>query len=191
MEAPQLSPCLVSLGVGRFLARAQLDSLIWHLGARAPPDLQLAPLCVMGPGDRGWKRPGCLFVLEKTGCGKSATDFGMGESAEVCVPWCVCACVLRLQVCMCVLVFSCVLSVQGCVCVCTYILRYVCHGYRSACVPILCVKGAGVCVCYRCRHVCVFEKAMAPQSSTLAWQIPWTEEPGGLKSMGSLRVGQD
>ena len=30
------------------------------------------------------------------------------------------------------------------------------------------------------------EKAMAPHSSTLAWQIPWTEEPGGLQSMGSL-----
>ena len=28
-------------------------------------------------------------------------------------------------------------------------------------------------------------------SSTLAWNIPWTEEPGGLQSMGSLRVGQD
>ena len=32
-------------------------------------------------------------------------------------------------------------------------------------------------------------KAMAPHSSTLAWKIPWTEEPGGLQSMGSLRVG--
>ena len=30
------------------------------------------------------------------------------------------------------------------------------------------------------------EKAMATQSSTLAWQIPWMEEPGGLQSMGSL-----
>ena len=30
---------------------------------------------------------------------------------------------------------------------------------------------------------------MAPYSSTLAWKIPWTEEPGGLQSMGSLRVG--
>ena len=28
------------------------------------------------------------------------------------------------------------------------------------------------------------EKAMAPHSSTLAWKIPWTEEPGGLQSMG-------
>ena len=30
------------------------------------------------------------------------------------------------------------------------------------------------------------EKAMAPHSSTLAWKIPWMEEPGGLQSMGSL-----
>ena len=35
------------------------------------------------------------------------------------------------------------------------------------------------------------EKAMAPHSSTLAWRIPWTEEPGRLQSMGSLRVGHD
>ena len=35
----------------------------------------------------------------------------------------------------------------------------------------------------------VTEKTMAPHSSTLAWKIPWTEEPGGLQSMGSLRVG--
>ena len=33
------------------------------------------------------------------------------------------------------------------------------------------------------------EKAMAPHSSTLAWKVPWTEEPGRLQSMGSLRVG--
>ena len=32
---------------------------------------------------------------------------------------------------------------------------------------------------------------MATQSSTLAWRIPWTEEPGRLQSMGSLRVGHD
>ena len=35
------------------------------------------------------------------------------------------------------------------------------------------------------------EKAMAPHSSTLAWQIPGTEEPGRLQSMGSLRVRHD
>ena len=35
------------------------------------------------------------------------------------------------------------------------------------------------------------EKATAPRSSTPAWKIPWMEEPGGLQSMGSLRVGHD
>ena len=35
------------------------------------------------------------------------------------------------------------------------------------------------------------EKAMAPHSSTLAWKIPRTEEPGGLQSMGPLRIGHD
>ena len=35
------------------------------------------------------------------------------------------------------------------------------------------------------------EKAMAPHSSTLAWKIPWMEEPGGLQFMRSLRVGHD
>ena len=35
------------------------------------------------------------------------------------------------------------------------------------------------------------EKEMAIHSSTIAWKIPWTEEPGRLQSMGSERVGQD
>ena len=35
------------------------------------------------------------------------------------------------------------------------------------------------------------EKAMAPHSSTLAWKIPWMEEPGRLQSMGSLGVAHD
>ena len=35
------------------------------------------------------------------------------------------------------------------------------------------------------------EKAMAPHSSTLAWKIPWMEEPGRLQSIGSRRVGHD
>jgi len=35
------------------------------------------------------------------------------------------------------------------------------------------------------------EKAMAPHSSTLAWKIPWMEEPGRLQSMALLRVGHD
>ena len=35
------------------------------------------------------------------------------------------------------------------------------------------------------------EKETATHSSTLAWRIPWMEEPGGLKSVGSQRVGHD
>ena len=34
-------------------------------------------------------------------------------------------------------------------------------------------------------------KEMAPHSSSLAWKIPWMEEPGGLQPMGSQRVGHD
>ena len=37
----------------------------------------------------------------------------------------------------------------------------------------------------------ITEKAVATRTSTLAWKIPWTEEPGRLQSMGSLRVGHD
>ena len=49
-------------------------------------------------------------------------------------------------------------------------------------------------VCYNIfmlYHVFILEKAMAPHSSTLAWNIPWMEKPGRLQSMGSLRVGHD
>ena len=35
------------------------------------------------------------------------------------------------------------------------------------------------------------EKEMATHSSTIAWEIPWTEEPGGLQSTGSQRVGHN
>ena len=45
---------------------------------------------------------------------------------------------------------------------------------------------------YKLLILCIkLEKAMAPHSSTLAWRIPWTEEPGRLQSMGSLRVRHD
>ena len=39
--------------------------------------------------------------------------------------------------------------------------------------------------------VSFLEKEMATHSSILAWRVPWTEEPGGLPSMGSHRVGHD
>ena len=40
-------------------------------------------------------------------------------------------------------------------------------------------------------HFHAVEKEMATHSSTLAWRIPWMDEPGGLQSMGSLSVGHD
>ena len=40
-------------------------------------------------------------------------------------------------------------------------------------------------------YTLILEKAMAPHSSTLAWKIPWMEEPGRLQSMGSLAVRQN
>ena len=45
-------------------------------------------------------------------------------------------------------------------------------------------------VIYSC-VMTIWEKAMAPHSSTVARKIPWMEEPGRLQSMGSLRVGHD
>ena len=53
------------------------------------------------------------------------------------------------------------------------------------------------CTGYSCKRVCecliyhIEAKAMAPYSSTLAWKIPWTEEPGRLQSMGLIGVGHD
>ena len=47
------------------------------------------------------------------------------------------------------------------------------------------------CIIFIHTSVLFKEKAMAPHSSTLAWKIPWTQEPGRLQSMGSLRVGHD
>ena len=45
--------------------------------------------------------------------------------------------------------------------------------------------------CYSKYLINISEKAMATHSITLAWKIPWTEEPGRLQSMGSLRVRHD
>ena len=45
--------------------------------------------------------------------------------------------------------------------------------------------------CLDLAQTLTLEKAMAPHSSTLAWKIPWMEEPGRLQSMGSLRVGHN
>ena len=49
------------------------------------------------------------------------------------------------------------------------------------------ISGAG-----KTGQLCIKEeKALATHSSTLAWKMPWMEEPGRLPSMGSLRVGHD
>ena len=59
----------------------------------------------------------------------------------------------------------------------------------------LCKKDSGVSSSFS-RKLCAARLVMsststAPHSSTLAWRIPWVEEPGGLQSMESLRVGHD
>ena len=51
--------------------------------------------------------------------------------------------------------------------------------------------GDFACVDYNKLWKMLMDKVMAPRSSTFAWKIPWTEEPGGLQSRGSLRVGHD
>ena len=50
-----------------------------------------------------------------------------------------------------------------------------------------------MCRCAKSLQLCLTfcDKEMATHSSTLAWRIPWTEEPGGLQSTGSKRVGHD
>ena len=65
---------------------------------------------------------------------------------------------------------------------------------RSVFIPI--PKKGNAKECSNCHTIALIsharmEKAMAPHSSTLAWKIPWMEEPGRLQSMGLLRVGHD
>ena len=69
------------------------------------------------------------------------------------------------------------------------------HGNGSSCTedpsrsyPIYPFIWLFICILYNILYYVYMEKAMAPHSSTLAWKIPWMEEPGGLLSMGSLRV---
>ena len=56
-------------------------------------------------------------------------------------------------------------------------------------LPVLCNKQCSILFSTNLHSV--REKAMAPHSSTLAWKIPWTKEPGGLQSMGLQRVRHD
>ena len=55
--------------------------------------------------------------------------------------------------------------------------------------PLL--KGKGKICFYIMERIEYFGSPLAPHSSTLAWRVPWMEEPCGLQSMGSLRVGHD
>ena len=68
--------------------------------------------------------------------------------------------------------------------VCTYIYTHYLYTYDTS-IYIYNIYIIYINVYY------ISQKAVAPHSSTLAWKIPWTEEPGGLQSMGSLRVGYD
>ena len=73
------------------------------------------------------------------------------------------------------------------------------YNHRICC--LFCLASFTWCDVFKLHSLCSFpfydyiifhsEKAMAPHSSTLAWKIPWTEEPGRLRSMGLWRVGHD
>ena len=75
----------------------------------------------------------------------------------------------------------------------------ICHSNSSDSLPLQVITKNyyiyNMDVCYNLLNLTSprpsLEKAMAPHSSTLAWKIPWTEEPGSLQSMGLLRVGHD
>ena len=92
-----------------------------------------------------------------------------------------------------------------CVCVCTYTFHHVgltwaWRGHQVR-VPehkgLVLPQGEGSLLSGQRSHAGTQvyrrspEKVMAPHSSTLAWKVPWTEEPGRLQSMGSRRVGHD
>ena len=63
--------------------------------------------------------------------------------------------------------------------------------FQGLMVPFLCTESSNVSIIIYLSLIHIWEKAMATHSSTLAWKIPWTEEPGRLQSMGSQRVGHD
>ena len=70
---------------------------------------------------------------------------------------------------------------------CYYLFIFGCIGYGLHC----CVWAFSSCGKQGATLSCGVEKAMAPHYSTLAWKIPWTEEPGGLQTMGSRSVGHN
>ena len=67
-------------------------------------------------------------------------------------------------------------------------------GAEKKCIPCVSTRGwteKKTVKLWRPQFPHLSEKAMAPHSSTLAWKIPWTEEPGRLQSTGSQRVGHN
>ena len=66
-------------------------------------------------------------------------------------------------------------------------MYYCCRLISAAQLGLYLLFGSG----FSHESKCETEKAMTLHSSTLAWKIPWMEEPGRLQSMGSLRVGHD
>jgi len=67
-----------------------------------------------------------------------------------------------------------------------FILRFFAHlGYYKILSGSLYYTLGACCLAILYIAVCISEKVMAPHSSTLAWKIPWMEEPGRLQSMGS------
>ena len=103
----------------------------------------------------------------------------------VCMCACVCMCVF---VCMCghLRVGICTwLGVCVCICVCAHVFGFPggSDGKASSATQETQVRSLS--------REDPLEKEMAAHASALAWKIPWTEEPGGLQSMGSRRVGHD
>ena len=118
---------------------------------------------------------------------------------SVCMCVCVCVCPY-VCVCMCVSVYVCpyvcvCVSVSVCVCmsVSVCVWMYVCVCFVTS--VFLAYKSLDKIQITRCWSfnpvLLVVEKALAPHPSAPAWKIPWTEEPGRLRSMGSWRVGHD
>ena len=65
------------------------------------------------------------------------------------------------------------------------------QNWKRACIFVFCLLMCSKYLRQCLAHSNAPEMAMASHSSTLAWKIPWTEEPGGLQSMGSLRIRHD
>ena len=122
-----------------------------------------------------------------------------------CAYVCVCVCVrVRARMCVCVRAHMCVCGrICVCVCACACMCVCVCSGCRNFCTLALTDRTS--LVAQVVKHLPPMRetwarslgqedplvKEMATHSSTLAWRIPWTAEPGRLQSMRLQRAGQD